>query len=88
MIVLRILGWLLVAAAAGCALRFGLLDRQMQRFRAPDVSPIAYLFVPVRWQRRLYTPEGHPLVSAAWKMVAAMYALGIAGGLLLALGGA
>jgi hypothetical protein len=86
MIVLQIAGWLLMAASARCAFRFWHLDRQMQRFRVPDGSAAAYMFVPIRWQRRLYTPEAHPLVTAAWKATAAMYALAIPGVLLIAIG--
>ena len=84
MIVLRIAAGLLLAAAAYFAVRFWLLDQRMQRFRTADASAAAYLFVPLRWQRRLYTPEAHPLISAAWRAMAAMYALALAGGLLLA----
>lgn len=85
MIVLQLAAGLLLAAAAYFAVRSWTLDVRMQRFRTGDASAAAYLFVPLRWQRRLYTPEAHPLVSAAWRAVGAMYALAVAGGLLLAI---
>ena len=85
MIVLQVAAGLLLAAAAGFALRFWRLDRRMQRFRADGASPASLLLVPMRWRRRLYTPEAHPLVGSAWRALGTMYALAIAGGLLLAI---
>ena len=37
------------------------------------------MFVPVRWQRRFYTPDGQHLVLTAWRLTAAMYGLAVLG---------
>ena len=62
------------------------LDRQLQAYRLADKHPSAYLFVPVRWRRELYKPEGHHLVDRAWNSLLAMYALAILGMVLVAAG--
>ena len=78
-----VLGWTLVAGAAALAIRMNLLDRRMQQFRAPGMPATAYIFVPVRWRRRLYTPDGQELVGKAWRTMALMYALGLLGAVFL-----
>ena len=87
MILLQMAGMVLVLAAAGCALRAWHLDRRMQRHRVADASPLAYMLIPVRWQKRLYLPQAHLLVSSAWRTLGIMYALAIVGALLLAISG-
>ena len=83
---LGLLGWACLFAAMIPALRMNLLDRQMQKFRVPDADPRAYWFVPIRWQRRLYTGAGQHLVGRAWRTMALMYALAFLG-IALVLGG-
>jgi hypothetical protein len=83
---LRTAGFLLFAAAAVCALFYWYVDRQLQAFRLADKPPSAYLFVPVRWRRELYRPEGHHLVDRAWSLLVAMYGLAIVGMVLIAAG--
>src|SRR4051794_30054885 len=55
----RIAGFILVAVAAGCAVGYWHVDRQLQAFRLESRPSSAYLFVPIRWRRELYKPEGH-----------------------------
>jgi hypothetical protein len=80
----EVIGWVLFAGAAGCAVRMWWLDQRLQDFRAQGTPRGAYLLVPVRWQRRLYTPEGQPLVDRAWRTMFAMYGLGLLALLFLA----
>jgi hypothetical protein len=87
MVILQALGWLCVAATAGFAVRVHCLDARLQDYRAPEVGRGAYIFVPIRWQRRFYKPEGHPIVAEIWRMTAAMYGAGILGMILLAASG-
>jgi hypothetical protein len=88
MFLFQIIGLVLVLAGIWQALRMWELDRQMQRHRVPDASPAAYLFVPIRWQRRLYTDAGQPLVGEAWRTTLRMYAFTLLGGILLMIGSA
>jgi hypothetical protein len=46
----------------------------------------AYLLIPVRWQKRLYRPEAHPLVERAWRCLGAMYGYALVGAILFLLG--
>lgn len=86
MIVLQLAGVLLCAYAVVNAVQAWTLDRRMQAFRADDASFAWFIFMPVRWQRRLYEPDAHPLVDGAWKAVARMYAAATAGCILWFLG--
>lgn len=83
MVLIQIAGYLLIVLSMWQAIQMWWLDRQMQRYRAPDSSSVAFLFVPFRWQRRLYTNEGQPLVGRAWLTMLRMYGFAIAGGILL-----
>jgi hypothetical protein len=85
MLLMQLPGWALVCLGIWQALRMWTLDREMQRYRAPDASPAAYLFIPVRWQRRLYTDAGQPLVGEAWLSMLKMYAFTLLGGIVLAI---
>jgi len=82
----KLAGFVLFGAAALCAISYWYVDRQLQAYRLADKPPSAYLFVPVRWRRELYRPEGHHLVDRAWSLLRAMYALAIAGMVLIAAG--
>jgi hypothetical protein len=86
MLLFRIAGWALLAMGIGQALKMWTLDQRMQRHRHPDASPASYLFIPVRWQRRLYTDAGKPLVGEAWRATLKMYALALLGAVLVAIG--
>jgi hypothetical protein len=86
MLLFRIAGWALLAAGIGQALTMWTLDQRMQRHRRPDASPANYVFIPVRWQRRLYTDAGKPLVGEAWRATFTMYALALLGAVLVAIG--
>jgi len=88
MLLFQVIGLVLVVAGIGQALGMWGLDRQMQRHRVPDASPAAYLFVPIRWQRRLYTEAGQPLVGKAWRTLLRMVAFTLLGGILLMIGSA
>ena len=83
---LKIAGVLLFAAAAVCAISYWYVDRQLQAFRSLDKPPSAYFFVPIRWRRELYRPEGHHLVDRALSLLVAMTGLAIVGMLLIAAG--
>jgi hypothetical protein len=83
---LRIAGFAVFAAASVCAVSYWYVDRQLQAFRLTDKPTSAYLFVPVRWRRDLYRPEGHHLVDRAWSLLVAMYGLAVVGMLLIAAG--
>ena len=83
---IRLFGFTLFAAAAVCAIISWYVDRQLQRHRLEGKPPTAYLFVPIRWKRELYRPEGHQLVEKAWGVLIAMYALAFAGMVLIAIG--
>lgn len=61
-------------------------DRRLQRFRRPDRPLIAYVFIPIRWETSLYTPEGAPLVREAWRCMFAVYGYGIAAAILMMIG--
>lgn len=86
MIVFQLLGGFLLAVAFYQAARMWRLDRDLQSFRAPGARGAWYVFVPSRWQRRLYRPEAHPMIADAWKALALMYVTGWAGALLLGMG--
>lgn len=86
MIGFQLLGGLLLCVAFYQASRMWMLDRDLQSYRAPDAAGAWFVFVPARWQRRLYRPEAHPMIADAWKAMALMYATGWAGALLMALG--
>lgn len=86
MIIFQLLGGVLLAVAFYQAARMWKLDRDLQWYRAPDAARAWYVFVPARWQRRLYRPEAHPMIADAWKAMALMYVTGWAGALLLAMG--
>jgi len=88
LLLFQIIGLVLVLAGIWQALRTWELDRQMQRCRVPDAPPAAYFFVPIRWQRRLYTDAGQPLVGEAWRSMLRMYAFTLSGGILLMIGSA
>ena len=85
MVLIQIAGYLLIGVGIWQAIQMSWLDRQMQRHRVPDGPLAAYFFVPIRWQRRLYTAEGQALVGKAWRTMLRMYAFAIAGMLLLAI---
>jgi hypothetical protein len=61
-----VLGWILIGVAAFFAGAMHRADRRMQAFRAPGGRASAYLLVPLRWKRELYTAEGQELVGKAW----------------------
>jgi hypothetical protein len=84
MLILRTLGWLSIVTSAGLALRLHWLDTRLQDYRSPDVGRRGYLFVPIRWQRRLYEPEGYPLLAQVRRMASATFGIGILGLFLLA----
>jgi hypothetical protein len=86
MIGFQLLGGLLLCVAFYQASRMWMLDRDLQSYRAPDAAGAWFVFVPARWQRRLYRPEAHPMIADAWKAMALMYATAWAGALLVALG--
>ena len=74
-----VVGWTLIAGAAALAIRMNLLDRRMQQFRAPDLAATVYFFVPVRWRRHLYTPDGQEWWARPGAGMALMYALALVG---------
>ena len=83
---LRIVGFLLFAVSAGCAVGYWKVDRKLQAFRLETKPPSAYLLVPNRWRRELYKPEGHYLVDRAWELLVATYSIALVGMLLIAVG--
>jgi hypothetical protein len=83
MSVARIAGCGFLAAGCALALRMAWLDQRLQEHRAPGVPRAAYAFVPVRWQRRLYTEAGQPLVGRAWRTLLAMDLVAVVALLLL-----
>jgi hypothetical protein len=83
---IRIAGFVLFAAAGACAMVAWYVDRQLQAFRLADKPSSAYMFVPVRLRRELYTPEGRHLVDRAWSLIRAMYGFAIVGMILIAAG--
>ena len=42
--------------------------------------------VPLRWRRKLYTADGQKLVGTAWRLMALMYVVALAGMALLTQG--
>ena len=84
---IEVLGWALVIAGAGFGIAAWYTDQRLQEHRAPDVPLLATLFVPIRWQRRFYAPEAHPLVTRVWRQMATMYGLAILGLVLVTAGG-
>ena len=84
---MHVLACLCLAAAAYCAVRAWNSDRQLQRFRGPTVPQGRFAFVPLRWQREIYLPEGAGLVDQAWRYAFWMAGLAIGGMLLLAFAG-
>ncbi len=79
-------GWALIAIAAMLAVGMHRADRRMQAFRSPDQPAGAYLMVPLRWRRKLYTADGQKLVGTAWRLMALMYVVALAGMALLTQG--
>jgi hypothetical protein len=55
----------------------------MQAFRAPEASPAAFMFVPVRWRQELYRADGQILVTTAWRAFGAMAACFFGGAILV-----
>ena len=86
--VLQIIGSIFFLAGASFGIAMWFTDRRLQQYRAPDAPYLAFVFVPLRWRRRFYTPEGQPLVTRAWQQLGAMYALAIVGMVFIALGAA
>lgn len=86
MIVFSLLGAVLLVVAVVRGFQAWTADRRMQRHRRDEPGPAAYLFVPLRWQKRLYRPEAHPLVERVWRRTGAMYGYGVAGAILVLLG--
>ena len=86
MMIFSVLGWILLMAAAMLMIWAWSADRRMQRFRVQGRPTSDYLIIPIRWQKQLYTSEAHPLVTQAWRSVAAMSGCGILGLAMLALG--
>ena len=84
MTVVQLLGWVCVAAAMFFAVRMWGADRRLQAFRSAGVPAHRYAFVPVRWQRDIYLPDGAPLVDEAWRHFRRMLGAGLLGMLLLA----
>jgi hypothetical protein len=80
---MRIAGYVFVAVAGILAMRMWWIDQRLQDHRAPGVSRAAYAFVPVRWQRRLYTDAGRSLVGQAWRTMLAMYVAAVVALILL-----
>jgi hypothetical protein len=78
-------GFALVVAGGVCGVRAHFLDRSLQRFRLPGETSLATMFVPLRWQRRFYAPDGHALVARAWRLTGAMYGLALIGMFLVGL---
>jgi hypothetical protein len=85
-IVLRVIGWVSVAAAAFCAVQTWWLDLSMQRHRSPSAPSGAFRFVPLRWQQNLYIGDGPVLVARAWRAWRRMIGLSILGMVCLAIG--
>lgn len=88
MIVFTIAGFALLAMAVLRGLQAWVADQRMQRFRVPGESFGSYLFVPLRWQKHLYSPDGERFVTEAWRRTGAMYGYGLVGMLLFAIGNA
>jgi len=59
----NVVAWALLGIAIFFLLRTALLDRRLQRFRAPGVPAASYLGRFGRWRRELYTAEGQPLIA-------------------------
>ena len=83
---LTVAGTLIVLAAIWPAVALGAIDRQMQNFRRSDARTVSFLFIPLRWRRALYTPDGQEFVPRAWRALKFIYLLGLVGGILLLLG--
>jgi hypothetical protein len=81
--VFQIIAWAIIAVSVFHALRMHQDDRRLQKFRTPGTPAYQYLFVPIRWQRRLYLPEAHAMVLRLWRTLALMYLFAAVGGLLL-----
>ncbi len=79
-------GWALIAVAAMLAVAMHRADRRMQTFRAPGQPAGSYGMVPLRWKRALYTADGQKLVGRAWRLTVLMYAVALAGMILLTQG--
>jgi hypothetical protein len=61
-------------------------DRAAQQFRAPGTRASSFIFVPLRWNPKLYTEPGQELVRSAWRHQKLLWLFGVfaAGFLLLA----
>jgi hypothetical protein len=79
-------GWILIGVAALLAVAMHRADRRMQGFRAPGAPSSAFLMVPLRWRRELYTAEGRALVGRAWRLTVMMYVVALAGMFLVSMG--
>ena len=84
MSILNLLGWVCIGLAAVAALRLHSLDSALQEFRDAAVHASRYAFVPLRWRRDLYTPDGAPMVLRLWRTFGWMIAIALLGMLLLA----
>jgi hypothetical protein len=82
----QVIGWALVAVGAAFGIAAWFTDRRLQEYRGSEVSRSAFRFVPTRWQRELYRPEGEALVRRARRQLAAMYLLAAVGMVLVAAG--
>jgi hypothetical protein len=77
------IAWACIMGAAICGVGVHRTDRQLQRFRQPDLKPSSYWFIPLRDRTELYTVEGRPLVRRFWRLLAGMYGLFVVGAFLL-----
>ena len=80
------IGLVLVGISAWCAMAMNRTDAELQRYRLPGQPDSSYWFVPLRIRKALYQPAGAPLVRQAWRLIGAMYGIGMLGLLLLWLG--
>jgi hypothetical protein len=82
---LRIVGWALIALGAISAVDLARSDRKLRALRRAGARAYHYWIAPWRLQEDFYTDAGTPLVKRAWRRIAQMYGFTLLGALLVAL---
>jgi hypothetical protein len=84
----RLLGGALFGFALFNALRMLAIDQRMRPYRSAGAPATAFLLPPpLRWQVQHYDLPAYPLIDQAWRAFTTMFLSGLAGMLLVALGG-
>jgi hypothetical protein len=87
-LVFRLLGGTLFAFALFNAFRMVMIDGRMHAYRSATARAAAFpIPLPMRWQVENYDSPAYPLIDEAWRAYDTMFLSGLAGVVLVILGG-